>query len=106
YQKLAEEFNAQNPDINVEIMTPAGSYLEVLRVMVAGGNSPDLTFLANWDIASMAEDGLLQPLELYVERDGYDLNAFFPLTVELSHYRLANGQRHLYALPRHPSPIA
>ena len=106
YQRLAEEFGEQNPDITVEIVTPSGSYLEMLRVMVAGGNSPDLTFLANWDIPAMAEAGLLQPLEAYVERDGYDLDAFFPLTVELSHYRLTSGVRRLFALPRHPSPIA
>ncbi len=106
YQKIADEFNAQHQDITVEIVTPTGSYLEVLRVMIAGGISPDLTFLANWDIAALAEEGLLEPLEMYVERDGYDLGAFFPLTLELSHYLLPDGQRHLYALPRHPSPIA
>lgn len=94
----------RNPNIKAELLHGGSQYLEKIRVMSAAGSSVDATFLANWDIAPLAEDGLLLPLDDFVTRDRYDLNVFFPMLVELCYYRHRSGQEYLYALPRHPSP--
>jgi multiple sugar transport system substrate-binding protein len=104
YEGLLELFVIKNRSIRVQLLTATGSYLERLRVMAAAGAGADATFLANWDIAPLAEDGLLLPLDRLVTRDKYDLGVFFPMVVELCYYRHRSGQEYLYALPRHPSP--
>ncbi len=108
YQQIMNEFMAEHPDIKVELQgwATSSNHTENLRVRIAAGTAPDVTFLPNWDMIGFADNNLLTPLESYAERDKYDLNAYFPITIELCHYYKPGVGDHLYGLPSHPSPNA
>lgn len=80
---------------------------EQVQVRMASGQAPDATFLENWYLPAWQHNGLIRPLDEFAERDNYPLEDFFPFMIELS--RTTNsqtGQVNLFALPRHPSPLA
>jgi len=104
YRQLFDEFSAEYPDIKVEMFF--GGRPQV-QVMMAGGLAPDVTFLENWHLPAWQHSGSILPLDPFVERDGYPLEEFFPFMIELSRTKSSQtGMDHLYALPRHPSPLA
>ena len=99
YAILEEAFEAANPDIDlvVEIMD-ATSYARKLPVMIASGTAPDL-FEAGLERAasfgSYAEKGAYVDLMPLVERDGVNLDDWFPEVIASCYY---NGV--LYNLPK------
>ncbi len=107
YKRLFEEFMRRNPDITIQYLTalPGQDNQQRIRVMAAAGNAPDVIFTESWYLPALVEEGLLLSLEPYVRKSRLDLKDFFPVTVELARYR-TGGNVSLYALPRHPSPMA
>ena len=99
YAILEEAFEAANPDIDlvVEIMD-ATSYARKLPVMIASGTAPDL-FEAGLERAasfgSYAEKGAYVDLMPLVERDGVNLDDWFPEVIASCYY---DGV--LYNLPK------
>ena len=81
--KLVEEFNRQNPDILVrhEIL-PQQGYASVLLTSFAAGNAPDVFWVASSEARSYAARSVLLDLTPFIEKDGVDLNDFFPATLE------------------------
>lgn len=66
---LAEKFNAEHPDITVEITYPAGGYEDKIITMVAGGAAPDVVQVQNgWGLSQFAVAGVIQPLDTYATR--------------------------------------
>ena len=104
YQQIFQEFMEAHPNIVVEMYFGGR---EQVQVRMASGQAPDATFLENWYLPAWKHNGLILPLDDFVARDNYSLDEFFPFLVELS--RTTNsrtGQVNLFALPRHPSPLA
>jgi multiple sugar transport system substrate-binding protein len=68
-QQIVDDFNAENPDINVTLVQiPPGDVTDVTRLMTAvrGGTGPDVYMLDRFIVAQRAADGLLQDLTPYM----------------------------------------
>lgn len=80
---LIAEFEKRNPHIRVEIeITPWARMLDKLMISSAGGRPPDVTRISSEWFPPIAAKGLLEPLDDYIERDNYDLDDFYPESIE------------------------
>ncbi len=70
-ERITENFNAQNPDINVTFELVPGSETEITRLMtaVAAGTGPDIYYLDRFTAAERAESGLLTDLAPFIEAE-------------------------------------
>lgn len=98
---LAEQiarFEAENHDLLVEIVKPedaAHNVDSLTQLLQDPTSAPDIVALTDTWLPGLAAQGLLVPLDAYVESNSLDLSQFLPQTLEAS--RL-NGA--LYGLPR------
>lgn len=93
-REIVRAFEAENPDIHVNIMTVAGSY-EKVAISFAAGNPPDL-MSSIWleDLAGYAMRGVLHPLEDYARESNRDIDGeFIPAIANAMHYG-----KHLWGL--------
>lgn len=67
---------------------------EQLPVAIAGGVMPGVVKIDRFRTASYAHAGLIQSLQPFIERDGFDVSAFYPATIAEGTY---NGE--VYAIP-------
>ncbi len=97
HEKVAAAFMEQHPDIKIEIWhQPWGDYFTKLQTMWAAGDGaaiPDVMFL--FPVPSYAKDGVLENLDLYIEKAGYDLNDYWPGLLDSAKY-----QGNVYGFPR------
>ncbi|HEV2129263.1 MAG TPA: extracellular solute-binding protein [Thermomicrobiales bacterium] len=85
-------FQAAYPDVDLEIVE---SYDEAKLLTAAASDTlPDLLWLGRFETAPWASRGVLQPLDEFVERDGYDLSMFYDWALEEASY---DGE--LYGIP-------
>lgn len=77
-QTLVDQFNAEHPDIFVNMTTVFGQYEKVLTA-IAGGNPPDVVS-AVWlhQLVSIAARDGLTPITSFAEADGIDGTGYFP----------------------------
>lgn len=71
------------------------SYLEKLRVLMAGGTPPDVFAMDAPLYLDWQSRGVLLNLQPYLDKDNTILDAVYPITLEA--YKTADG---LYGLPR------
>jgi multiple sugar transport system substrate-binding protein len=76
-----------------------------LQALIAAGTPPETTFLADWDLIGYAERNLMLSVDERAARDKFDLKAFFPAVLDLCRWTVGGASK-LWALPRHPSPLA
>jgi len=82
-RKLVVEFEKRHPNIKVEIqITPWSRMQDKLMISSAGGRPPDVTRISSEWFPAIAAKGLLEPLDDYVKRDHYDLDDFYPESIE------------------------
>jgi multiple sugar transport system substrate-binding protein len=95
YQKIADAYMEKNPDVVIEILNvPQDGYVEKILTSIAAGVAPDV--ITYWFAADMAEDGFLEDLTPYFERDGLDPNEmWFPSARARAEY-----QGRYYSVPR------
>lgn len=97
HQAVADQFTAENPDVNIEILAePWSDYFTKMQALWAGGDEaliPDVLFL--WPTPQYAAEGVLENLQPYIERDAYDLDDYWPALLESATY---NGS--IYGFPR------
>jgi len=97
YKKIIAMFEAEHPDIKVQMVTVAGftDYLTKLQTLLAAGTPPDVITLGNeWFPAFLAK-GAFQDLTPFVENDpDFTLDDYIPLTLEVL---MRDGK--LYGLP-------
>lgn len=98
--EIVQKFNETHPNIRVKVVLVPGSETEVTKLMtaVAAGTGPDVYYLDRFTVAQRAHQGVLEPLEDYLESIGIDTtelrSQFFKFSVDEASY---NGK--LYALP-------
>ncbi len=98
--RLKEAFEAQYPNIKVELLHTPDAYDDKIRTMIVGGAAPDIIMLAE-SFGTYAKAGWLMPLDSLIANDpDFDLDDFFPLVVDA--YRV-DGQ--LYTLPMRWGPM-
>lgn len=94
--RLKTAFEKANPDIQIEyIQIPASEYYTKVLTMIASGQSPDVAMLGMDKLAPWVDRNALTNLEPFIQRTGFNLNAYFPAVIEAVRY--ADG---IYGLPR------
>ncbi len=101
-------FEARNPNIRVERINPgdAGSFYTKLQTMMAAGTPPDVFYVGDERLPSLARMGVLQPVDAWLARDAaagtpFELEDFYPVTLDAFRY---DGERTgagpLYGIPK------
>lgn len=97
HQRVAEAFMAEHPNIKIETMVePWSDYFTKIQTLWASGDPsviPDVLFL--WPTPRYAAEGVLENLDPYIEKSGYNLDDYWPGLLESAKY-----QGSVYGLPR------
>jgi multiple sugar transport system substrate-binding protein len=97
HEMVANAFMEQNSDIAIEIWhEPWSDYFTKIQTLWASGDSaeiPDIAFLS--PINNYAADGVLEPLDPFIEESGFDREDFWPGLLE---YAMYDGM--VYGFPR------
>ena len=75
FEKVLEQFHAENPDIKVEFDVVTGEYTSTVAVRAVAGALPDVVIL-NWGTFRPVKEGYFLDLTPYVERDGIDMSDY------------------------------
>lgn len=85
YVNLVDAFNQSHPDIRVEIthIPSPSEYRRRLAAEFAAGSPPDVTLMNYRRYAGFAAEGLLEPLDVYLEKsEKIDRDDFYPSAIE------------------------
>jgi len=97
-----EGFAEAYPNINVEQQTVAGDYRVQMTTNFSAGTVQDI-FWVNAEYApEWIEEGFLEPLDPFIEQQGFDTSAFFPGYLDT--FKGPDGVQ--YALPKDGNTIA
>jgi multiple sugar transport system substrate-binding protein len=93
-RRVARAFESEHPTIRLELLhQPWERYFNWLEERRTRGDLPDVMFFSN--VPSYARIGVFEPLDSYIERDGFDLGDFYPALLDLFRHDGA-----YYGLPR------
>jgi multiple sugar transport system substrate-binding protein len=76
-------FQAKYPDIPVDYQPIAGDYPAAMAARFASGEVPDVFYVNAEYAQEWIDQGLLLPLDEYIEQAGIDTSAFFPGYAEI-----------------------
>jgi len=94
-QEAVKRFEAENPNIKVEVTTiPYPEYQQRLLTAVQGGNAPDVSTLDQIWVAAFAEAGAIMPLDEQAKAAGVSADTFFKGAWDSANY---NGK--LWGIP-------
>ena len=101
-ERIEAALRAQGTDLDIEIVDlPSSGYADALGVMLLSGDIPDLIYFQGGD-AKMAEQGILEDLNPWIEKSPNLKAALWPHNIE----RLKNYPYLLYIYPpRAPQPV-
>lgn len=86
-QEAVKRFEAENPDIKVEVTTiPYPEYQQRLLTAVQGGNAPDVSTLDQIWVGAFAAAGAVMPLDEQAKASGLSADAFFKGAWESANY--------------------
>ena len=78
WEGLVEQFNQEHPDITVNLLGVPGAswaeYLERTATQIAGGERPDIIWVATEGVRFLADLDLLTPLNARIEQDQAELD--------------------------------
>ena len=77
---LVNRFNAENPDLHVDVNVVAWPGYPQLAAQMAARDPPDLVTMHAGVISDYAADGLLEPVEPYLKRAGISPSEFTDAT--------------------------
>jgi multiple sugar transport system substrate-binding protein len=67
FEKVAADFEAANPDIDINIeVIPWNTLLQRLTTDIAGGNAPDLSIIGTRWLLDFASQGIAEPIDGYL----------------------------------------
>jgi multiple sugar transport system substrate-binding protein len=97
HKLVADAFMKEHPEIKVETWNePWDNYFTKIQALWASGDAkavPDIAFL--WPTPKYAAEGVLENLDSYIQKSGYNLNDYWGGLLESAKY---NGS--VYGLPR------
>ncbi|MDF2713980.1 MAG: hypothetical protein K0R28_905 [Paenibacillus sp.] len=100
-RKQIEAFEKENPNIKINLeLTADGQYEMKLRTMLAGNGAPDIIAMDGPNLAAYAAEGVLLPLDEYMNADGNPEDISKPLLESLTY----DGK--IYAAPLNDSSLA
>jgi len=93
--ELLADFEKQHPNIKVEQLgINFFDYWTKLSTAMAAGSGPDLALNDTSTVAARAKSGAILSVDEYIQRDGINLDDYFPILVERMKY---NGK--MYGMP-------
>ncbi len=83
-QRIVDEFNKRNPDVNVRLFkVPGSAYRNKMIVMFASRTAPDVVRVDHFDFPQLAERNYFRDLDDLIAKDPeYNLSDFYPLSIE------------------------
>lgn len=96
-----DEFNAKHSDIQINWEPIPGNYLETLKTRISAGTAPDIFYVDVYYFEELAGKNVLLPLDIFIKKDNFDLNAYFEPLVEAFKY---NGR--VYGIAKDFSTLA
>ena len=97
HKMVADAFMKEHPEIKIETWNaPWNDYFTKIQALWASGDAkavPDIAFL--WPTPKYAAEGVLENLDPYIQKSGYDLNDYWGGLLESAKY-----QGSVYGLPR------
>ncbi len=97
HQRVADAFMQEHPEIKIEIWNqPWDDYFTKIQALWASGDTkviPDVAFL--WPTPRYAAEGVLENLDPYIEKSGYNLDDYWPGLLESAKY-----EGSVYGFPR------
>jgi multiple sugar transport system substrate-binding protein len=103
YEACATAFTEQNPEISIEIQQQAwDDYWNMIVTGLVSGEAPDVFTNHLSRYPEFAANNQILPINEFVERDGIDINQYFPGLADL--WVDPNGDR--YGLPKDWDTIA
>jgi len=94
-RQVLTEFKETTPGLEVRYEPISGTYMTLIQTRIAAGTPPDLFTLADVNAPDLMAAGVLRPLDDWVERDGIDLDDFYPNLLNAFRY-----EGKLYGLPK------
>ena len=76
-------FHEAYPNIRVEFIHIPDDYNTKLQTMLAGGDYPDVIYIGNGGVVPYVARGQFEPLDPFIEADGFDTSDIFPANLEL-----------------------
>lgn len=84
YNKLIAKFNETHPNIKVKMESvPFPDYQQKITVLAAGRELPDVGWVAERMVPQFMENGLLDDVSAFKEDKNYNMDDFFPSTLDL-----------------------
>jgi len=80
-------FQEKYPWITVINQVTSSSAVEKYLVSIAAGSPPDVWMFDRIRIPEFVESGLIQPLDDFMQQDGFDMNLFYPSEQQLCQYK-------------------
>lgn len=94
YRELIREFEAENPDVKIKLITgSAQNFYQKIMVMIAGNAAPDLMWMGQ-SFREFADKDVFLDLAPYIRRDGLPLDRYAP---EVLRWYESSGK--IYSLP-------
>lgn len=95
-EEIAEEYEKQNKNVTIEFqLTPFGQYWTKLETSATGDSLPDIFWINGPNIVKYASNGIMLPLDKFIEEDDVDLDLFPQGLVDL--YTIDDQ---LYGMPK------
>lgn len=101
FQKIIDAFEAENPDIDVELqVTPWSKYWTKLQTEAGNDNLPDVFWMNPFNFPLYASNDIVLPIDDLVAASGFDADAIPPIMRDIYSYDGA-----LYSLPNNRDAI-
>ena len=84
YNDLIAKFNVEHPNIKVKMESvPFPDYQQKITVLAAGRELPDVGWVAERMVPQFMENGLLEDVSSFKDDEEYNMDDFFPSTLDL-----------------------
>jgi multiple sugar transport system substrate-binding protein len=101
YNNLIKKFNETHPNIKVKMESvPFPDYQQKITVLAAGRELPDVGWVAERMVPQFMDNGILEDVSSFKEDKEYNMNDFFPSTLDLF-----EKDDKLYGLPFSTPPM-
>ena len=100
-RQVITDFEAQYPNIKVQYNPISGDYPAAMLAKFSARQPPDVFYVDSNVIPDWIQQGVLEPLDGYIEDGDFDTGAFFPSLLDA--FKGPDGQQ--YGLPKDWSPL-
>ena len=101
YNQLIAKFNEKHPNIKVKMESvPFPDYQQKITVLAAGRELPDVGWVAERMVPQFMENGILDDVSSFKKDKAYDMDDFFPSTLDLF-----EKDKKLYGIPFSTPPM-